>query len=369
MKIIIDNSNLNAGGGLQVGLSFLNDLKELNSDDLYYIIQSPNISKQIEKKHFPENFIFYDIKDSDYKKILKRINITKKIEAEVEPNCIFTVFGPSYHKSNYPKIVGFALGQILYLDSPFYKKINFFLKTKILLISFIKSFFFKKNSNILIYETDDANSIYSKRNNYKIKGYTVNNTLNSIFNSPSVWKEIKVLKSSFNIIYLTANYPHKNLDIIPKVIDEILKIGKIESFKFNLSVSKDELEFDDKYDKYINYLGKIQIEQVPHLYQQMDILFMPTLLEVFSTTYLEAMASKIPIVTSDLSFARDICNDAALFCSPLDSKEYADAIVKVYTNHKLKENLIIKGAENLQRFGNSMDRTLKYLDIIKKYAT
>lgn len=35
---------------------------------------------------------------------------------------------------------------------------------------------------------------------------------------------------------------------------------------------------------------------------------MPTVLEVFSATYPEAMA--LPIVTSDLDFARDICDNA-----------------------------------------------------------
>ena len=37
-------------------------------------------------------------------------------------------------------------------------------------------------------------------------------------------------------------------------------------------------------------------------------------------------------------------------------------------NSNLRNELITKGTENLKRFGTSMDRTQKYLEIIKEYA-
>ena len=100
----------------------------------------------------------------------------------------------------------------------------------------------------------------------------------------------------------------------------------------------------------------------------MDIVLMPTLLEIFSTTYLEAMYMQVPIIASDMGFARDICWDSALFCSPLNAKDYAEKILMLSENSNLRNELITKGTENLKRFGTSMDRTQKYLEIIKEYA-
>ena len=57
------------------------------------------------------------------------------------------------------------------------------------------------------------------------------------------------------------------------------------------------------YDERIEYLGKININQCPHLYVQSDAVFLPTLLECFSASYAEAMLMKKPIITSDLGFA------------------------------------------------------------------
>lgn len=367
MKILIDNSNLFAGGGIQVAISFLNDLCSIEDNNQYHVIQSVNSAKQINKLDFDKRFKFYDLTE-EHKSILNRIKKIREIEEHLKPNVIFTVFGPSYHRSNYPKVVGFALGQVLYPQSPYFKEISILNLVKIKLASKLKSFLFQKNSDVLIYETDDANTIYSRINKNKIKGYTVSNTVNSIFFNKQSWKEISVEKSLFDIVYLSANYPHKNIEIIPKVIDKILEIGKLDNFRFHLSVSKEEMNFEDKYDQYINYLGKVEIKQLPLLYKRMDLLIMPTLLETFSTTYLEAMISNIPIVTSNLSFARDICGDAALFAEPLDAKDYADKILSLYYDKNSYKKMVEKGNENLKRFGTSMDRTKKYLEILKKHA-
>lgn len=367
MKILIDNSNLYAGGGIQVATSFLYDLVTIENDNLYHVVQSLNSAKQINKLDFDKRFKFYDLTETD-ESILNRRKKLREIEEQIKPNVIFTVFGPSYHSSKFPKVVGFALGQVLYPESPYFKKISRLSNFKVKLTSYLKSYFFKKHSDVLIYESDDANKIYSNITKNKTVGYTVSNTVNNVFFNCSDWKEINVVKSKFDILYLTANYPHKNMEIIPKVIDEILNTGQLTDFKFHLSVTKSEMNFNEKYDEYINYLGKVEIKQIPLLYKKMDMLFMPTLLETFSTTYLEAMVSHIPIVTSNLSFAKDICGDAALFANPLDSKEYAHKISLLYTDKELYNNLVEKGIENLKRFGTSIDRTKKYLEILKKHA-
>ena len=365
MKIIIDNSILNAGGGIQVAMSFLQDLIELNLSNEYHIIQSPNIAKILDKNIFPDNFIFYDISEVNHKSISKRISCTKKIENEIKPECIFTVFGPSYHRSKYPKVVGFALPYIIYPNSPFFDIIPLKERIKFKLMGLVKTYFFKRNSNAIIFESDDAKDIFRKKISSNIKTYTVNNTLNSVFDSYVVKGNMKDV-NQLNILCLSANYPHKNLNIIPRVIDEIEKINPKLNFKFNISANKSDFNFDSKYNSYINFLGRVEINNLPDLYEKMDVLFMPTLLEVFSTTYLEAMFMQIPIVCSDMSFARDICANSAVYCSPVNAKQYAENIVKVYTDVDLKNNLVKNGLINLERFGDSKKRTLDYLYIIKQ---
>lgn len=372
MKLLIDNSNLNVGGGIQVATSFLNDLNELDKSNhinevtSIHVIQSFNSSKQIEKLSFSSKFIFHDLDVLSQNSILKRSKTVKVIENEVKADIIFTTFGPSYHKSKYLKVVGFAIPYIIYPDSPFFEKISFKEKIYYKLISVFKKYTFKKYSDALIFETENARKIFSIRESYHKKSFTVCNTINEIFFKEDKWVELKGLPfSSCNILCLTSNYAHKNMQIIPKVIDIIKNNYNFSDFKFLITLEKTDLKFDDIYDENIEYLGKVDLHKIPSLYKNSDIAFIPTLLEVFSATYLEAMLMKKPIIASDLGFSRDICGDSAYFCSPLDSQAYAKAIFEIINNNQLKIDLVNKGTENLKRFGTSMDRTKSYLRIIK----
>ena len=64
MKLLINTSNLSVGGGVQVALSFIHELKDLEVDNKYYIFLSVVISKQINKTLFPSNFHFHFIQRS-----------------------------------------------------------------------------------------------------------------------------------------------------------------------------------------------------------------------------------------------------------------------------------------------------------------
>jgi len=369
MRILIDNSNLFAGGGIQVATSLLNDLKTFNKEHLFWVLQSPHSAKTIDTATFSKNFVFYDIPEKIYTAKLKRSNFVKKLEEEINPNVIFTTFGPSYHKSNFPKVVGFAFGQMLYTSSPFYNQLSFLQQLKYKLLIFLKKKAFINNADALVFETENARLIFKQKTGYKKKTFTVHNTLNAVFSKREEWQTLPIEKTQLDILCLTANYPHKNLQIIPKIIDEIQNIDPELNFKVHISLRKEELNFDDKYHRYINYLGNVPLIQLPLLYQQVDVLLMPSLLETFSTTYLEAMAMKVPIVASDMPFSRDICAEAALYCSPLKSDEYAEKILLLHNNTSVKNELIQKGEQNLKRFGTSMDRTKKYIEIIEQIAT
>ena len=366
MKIIIDNSNLFAGGGIQVATSFLNDLNHMKSTHEFHVVQSYNSSKQIDQSAFSSNFTFYDLKANHFS-ILRRIKEVRSIERSVKPSAVFTTFGPSYYKSNCPKVVGFARGHLIYKKSPFFKRLSTKDRIKNEIINIYKKYFFIKNSDVLIFESDESREVFMKSTNKNIKSYTVNNTLNEIFLNREKWMDLPLItNSSLNILCLSANYPHKNLEIIPLIIDQLINRFGMSNFKFVISLTKKELNFEDRYDEFVDYIGQIDIKQIPSLYQKTDYLLMPTLLEIFSTTYLEAMYMGRPIIASDLGFARDICGNSALYSSPLNPTDYANNINKLFRDEKLRNQLIKNGIQNMKRFGDSLNRSKAYLKIIKK---
>ena len=369
MKLLIDCSNLYAGGGLQVSTSFLNDLKELNLNHKYYIVQSKNFAQTFTKTNFPNNFEFYELEEKEEKSIRIRKKAMLEIEHKISPDCIFTVFGPSYHKSKFPKIVGFAIPFIVYPDSPFFNLISSKEKLKYRFLALVKSYFFKKHSDALIFETENARKKFIKISKYKNHSFTVGNTLNEIFSKKEKWNNNKVKTDQvFNILFLTANYKHKNIDILPKVIKILKSKYSFTNFKVLVTLNETDTNFDYQTNENIIYLNNVNISEIPNLYQVSDIVFIPTLLEVFSATYLEAMFMKKPIISSDMEFSRDICGDSAYFCKPIDPEEYAKAIFELASNENLRNDLVNKGTENLKRFGSSMQRTKSYINILEQIS-
>ena len=103
-------------------------------------------------------------------------------------------------------------------------------------------------------------------------------------------------------------------------------------------------------------LGQVPINQMSGIYNRIDALLMPTLLESFSIVYLEAMYHRVPILTSNMWFARSICGNAAQYFDPLDENDIYNSIEKVLTNNKLRTTLIKKGVVQLSQFP-SCDKT------------
>jgi glycosyltransferase involved in cell wall biosynthesis len=95
-------------------------------------------------------------------------------------------------------------------------------------------------------------------------------------------------------------------------------------------------------------IGPVPHEHVGDYYLACDALLLPTLLESFSGTYLEAMHYNRPIVTSDLDFAREVCGDAALYFDPWDPAAMKDAIVRIRDDAALRETLVQRGRERLK---------------------
>lgn len=368
MKILINCSNLKVGGGLQVAHSFLYEIKS-NTEHQFIVVLSDFLKYQINQSEFPENFKFfhYSIQPSAYKAIFGNDTFLSDIEDKYNPDVVFSVFGPTYWQPKAKHICGFAKPDYIYKNSPYFEQLSFFQKLKLQAMEFFHMFDFKNNNEGLIAESEDVAKILQEKATQKV--HTVTNFYNQIFDDKSLWdKKIIINESAETIKLLTisANYPHKNLAIIKKVI-EVLKENFPEfQFKFFLTIERSEFGIteSDSLNDNIEFLGKVTIKQCPNLYSQCDFLFLPTLLECFSASYCEAMFMQKPILTSDLSFATGICGNAGYYFDPTDAEDIANKIVALASNKLLQKQLIENGLQQLKTFDTAKVRAQKYLQII-----
>ena len=370
MKILINLSNIKIGGGIQASISLINELNLIEKDIEFHIILSKEVSKQINKLLF-KNLKLYNIANEPKPFIFgyKAKTELNNIEYQIQPDIVFSIFGPSYWKPKTIHLAGFALGLSINPDSLFYKQISFWQKIKFYMYNKIHLFYILKDSDYFVTETEVVKTRLVKYGKVEMdKIFVIENSYGNQFSQPLVENEIisnKIEKfnKQFKLLVFCSNYKHKNMQIIPKVC-EILNQKKI-NYQFFVTISStDYHKIFNGYEEKVLNLGPIDVKHSPFIYSISDALFLPTLLESFTATYPEAMIMQKPILTSKLDFAQNICKDAACYFNPLDAHEIAEKIGFVIQNPRYQNTLITNGNERAKQFLTPQQKVQKYVDLL-----
>lgn len=375
MKIIINASTLSATGAVQVAISFIHECINYKENS-YYVFLSNTIDSQIDRTAFPNNFKFYFFKHHPAYNFqgFKTRKLLKKLEREILPDCVFSIFGPSWWTPDVPHLMGYAYPYYVYPESPFFKILPLRKYLKIKLYSIIHRSLLRSNGKYYVCETKDVSdrlTRYINRDSNNI--FTVTNTYNHYFDAfKSKNKPILPIREAneFRFVTLSSFSLHKNLSILNSLVPILKKKCPDVNVKFVLTVDpKKAIEkFTKETRKSIYNIGRIPASACPIVYSECDALFLPTLMECFSASYAEAMKMRKPILTSNLPFASTVCKDAALYFDPMDPNDIAEKIIIIVKGEKIRQELINKGNERLKDFDTASSRASKYLQICKKIS-
>jgi len=116
----------------------------------------------------------------------------------------------------------------------------------------------------------------------------------------------------------------------------------------------------------ILHCGPVAHDKVSSYLNAADIFVLPTLHEGCCNAIVEAMACGLPIVSSDRSFNHDILSaDNAILIDPTDSRQIADAIIRLRDDKELRCRLS-KGALDTAKKLTIAERASSIVDFIKK---
>ena len=363
MRVLVNASNIHVGGGTQVALSFINFLYKFPHFD-FIVLASDKVYNQLEIGLLPIN-VRVEKGDFGIKQYLRgNSKQILKLEEQISPDIVFTIFGPSYWTPKSPHLMGFAMPWLINPTSQAFKELPFKIWLIKIIQNYIKGYFTKKNAKFFVVETEDVKKRLEKYFNVPLSNtWVADNTYNQHFNLVEIAPSRT--SSFFELLTITANYPHKNLRIIKKVIPILKQRGLKVRFTLTIpDVDFNEMFGDEK--EYVRNLRPISSKDCPKYYNQADALFLPTLLECFTASYPEAMVMKRPILTSDLPFAKQICGEeGALFFDPLNPVDIVNQIETLVNNEQLYNDLVAKGLIRVKQFLTSEERAEKYISIFE----
>lgn len=358
------------GGSLQGVVSIIRELVKFSENE-YHIVISKEVKKQLDGIFFPDNFKFYDL---EYKTSNRTINLFLNrhafsvLEERIRPNCVVCTSGPMYWTPKSLCLMGYNLAHHLYLDSPYFYTIGAAAKIRWFLRRKFHRFYFRREGDAFFVQTDDVNERLRKYINRE-EVYTVPNTYSVSYRDVETYPNKLGARKMNEIRCLTisAYYPHKNLGVIRPVVDELIRRG-YANVKFIVTLQAEHYHslFPASYHENVINVGFVPSKEGPSLYEECDIMFLPTLLECFSASYAEAMVMGKPIVTSDMGFAHTVCKDAALYFDPVDVMSIVDRLLLLINNDSLREELVEKGRKQLAQFGTSEDRAKEILRLCQK---
>lgn len=365
--IFINGLSAKAGGGKSILTNYLRLLHTSNLTDNYIVLVPDQTtyeyfkSSKIELIHLPKilsNKFFFPLV---YSFIIPKILVKKNV------NVLFNLADIPI-KTKIKQVFLFDWSYAVYPNSQVWNKLDFrdYISKK------IKLYYFKKFSPYiysLIAQTETMKQHLFDL--YEIKNIQVVPNAVSVENlSGGIDIDFK-FPSGIKLLYLTHYYAHKNIEIFI----ELGKIIKAQNLNYKLitTLNSDQHEKANKFlndiEKYglsgiIINVGAVKMEHVPSLYKQCDGLLMPTLLESFSGTYVEAMFHKKPIFTSNFDFTIDVCRNAAVYFNPLDAQNILNSIMDVFNSKEKRERLISEGEIILNQLPNWTKTFAMYNKII-----
>lgn len=179
------------------------------------------------------------------------------------------------------------------------------------------------------------------------------------------WKQVEQqdldrIKTDFDLppdflLFVGAFEPRKNLPNLLRALKivhdryrkiPLVLIGRKGQDSDNVRKGIQDLELES----WVKVLGYMDDTKLKCVYRLASLFVFPSLWEGFGIPLLEAMASRLPIVTSRISALPEIARDAAEYADPQDPGDIAAKIIDVLANRDLREKITSAGEKRVQYY-------------------
>lgn len=370
-KVYVNLVPIMSGGGLQNAINLITGISETidNKDDYIFITRSTTLEEILEEKKLS----YIKIKNTFF----SRLKFELLFFVNKKRNLIFTLFGgkPLFTFKNFT-ISGCAYSNLFYPEIDFWgylpKHIKAFKKIKDLY-----RYFLVKSSDVVVFETDTLKSRAIKLKNFDAsKTFVVKMAVSKLVADAGEKNKnsdfTKDIVNKRKILYLGSGHPNKRQHLLINLIKEMKLINN--NFIFITTMQKNSYSDvvlkqikEEGLEGYLLNLGTIDTKDAGKLIKECDAIINIAALESFSNNFIEAWTLRKPLILTNEDWAKDSCENSALYINPTDSVESAARIVELLNNQKLQENMVETYNKTLSNYLNYKEKTAEYVELISNF--
>lgn len=105
-----------------------------------------------------------------------------------------------------------------------------------------------------------------------------------------------------------------------------------------------------KLEPFVHFIYHVPYEDLPLLYRASSVFVYPSVFEGFGIPIVEAIASKVPVITSNGSCFSEAGGPNCIYVNPSNPEELAVAISQVLGDDDLRKTMVTKSLEYIARF-------------------
>ena len=374
MKIIINtiSTKKHSGGAYQIAYNFLMKTMEHQEVEWVYVVSKDLDEIMPEPLKAKENYYVFptqpDFKHT-YKQVKKHL---AELEEKVKPDVVYSITAPSYFTFRAPEVMRFTNPWVTHPNKYSWAVLPVLDRLKKRLYCWNQRRMMRKAKFFVTQSETTRLGIIRITDTAPDNVVVVKNVLPEVFKS--LPKTPKPQDGSWiDIACVGAPVPHKNFDILPDVLKELKALG-VENVRFRVTIpfSDPLLAKFTELLKQAGLEGRIisqgrcsQIE-LAEMYRKCQLCFLPTLLEVFSASTLEAMNFHLPVVATDFDFNTEVMGDSCLYYEPMNAHDAAIQLKKYVESADLRNKMIEKMSERLPLFSDYDRHFNEILDFLQK---
>ena len=173
------------------------------------------------------------------------------------------------------------------------------------------------------------------------------------------WQEIGEIRVKYNIpekylLNVGTIEERKNALLIVKALELIPEHLRIPLVIAGKATKYAELIKDyvmrRKLEHWVRFLHNASFSDFPGLYQGAEVFIYPSLFEGFGIPLVEAIESRVPVITSQGSSFIEAAGPHAIFIKSDDQSALADAIMQLTQDNHFRENMIRESSKYIERF-------------------